>query len=73
MQAEEPLIVYMGKDLSDLLSDLMTLFIESAVMKENKSGYKLATVDVTKNQLPGKKVNIGHSARHVLDTVGMLF
>jgi hypothetical protein len=69
-QKEEPLIVYLAKDIALLLNDVLGLFIKPTVLEENNSGYKLATLDVKKpeNHLPAKKLNLGNGTREALES-----
>lgn len=61
---------YLASDLAVLMKDLVSLFVKPEVVEENKSAWKLATLDVTKseNLLPAKKVAIGNGTHQALES-----
>lgn len=65
-QDEKPLVIFLGTDLALLMSDLMELFVKPEVLNENRTGYKLANLDVSANVKSPKQINIGSGARLAL-------
>lgn len=70
-QDDKPLAIYLGKDIAELLDDLMELFVKEDVLDQNRTGYKLAALDVENNEniIAAKSINIGNGARQAIQSI----
>ena len=45
-QEDKPLVIYLGKDIAELLDNMIELFVKEEVLDQNRSGYKLASLEI---------------------------
>jgi hypothetical protein len=67
-QTEKPMVVFMARDLQNLVQSVMEKFVKKSVV-EDLSGIRLTKVDLDKkdNLLPVRKVDVGFASKAIIE------